>query len=106
LASEEVRYLYSWKGTPTHACDLCGAKLYSQVELDHHKSLLHYVRLESIIGTPITFRCARCGSAFAYRCNLMDHLSTHQQGIERSKPRSPRPKRRRIPAHDRMHGRP
>jgi hypothetical protein len=46
----------------------------SQRELDNHMCLRHDDCGEARLGTPITFRCATCGEAFARRDDLYAHL--------------------------------
>jgi hypothetical protein len=54
-------------------CQICRASLKSQRELDNHMCLVHDECGEARLGTPITFRCATCGEAFARRGDLFDH---------------------------------
>ncbi len=62
----------------TYDCKICSAALRSQRELDNHMCLLHDECDEARLGTPITFRCATCGAAFARRGDLFAHL--HERG--------------------------
>jgi len=58
----------------TFDCEICSAVLKSQRDLDNHMCLLHDDCGEARLGTPITFRCATCGEAFARRGDLFAHL--------------------------------
>ena len=64
----------------TFDCALCSAVLKSQRELDNHMCLLHDECGEAHLGTPITFRCATCGEAFARRGDLFAHLRERGHG--------------------------
>jgi hypothetical protein len=86
----------------TFECAICSAVLGSQRELDNHLCLLHDDCREARLGTPITFRCATCGQAFARRDDLLAHLRTdghgHPAESKKGRPGAPglrgRPRRR------------
>jgi uncharacterized C2H2 Zn-finger protein len=85
--------------TKTFDCGICGAVLRSQRDLDNHMCLLHDDCGAARLGTPITFRCAACGEAFARRYDLLTHLRQRGHGhpAERDKvrpQRAPRPRGR------------
>ena len=75
----------------TFDCEICSAVLKSQRELDNHMCLLHDDCAEARLGTPITFRCATCGEAFARRGDLLAHLRQRGHGhpTKRDKLRPP-----------------
>jgi uncharacterized C2H2 Zn-finger protein len=75
----------------TFDCEVCSAVLKSQRDLDNHMCLLHDECAEARLGTPITFRCATCGEAFARRGDLLAHLRQrgHGRSEERDKVRPP-----------------
>jgi hypothetical protein len=92
-------------GWKPYECEFCGAKVYTRALLDHHKWLLHGQAAGSVVGGPVTFRCASCGAEFSERPDLLTHLAGHQprpgteRTIERAKtPAAVRPagRRRRI----------
>jgi uncharacterized C2H2 Zn-finger protein len=58
----------------TFDCEICSAVLKSQRDLGNHMCLLHDECGAARLGTPITFRCATCGEAFARRGDLLAHL--------------------------------
>jgi uncharacterized C2H2 Zn-finger protein len=72
-----VRALTSPK---TFDCEICGAVLRSQRDLDNHKCLFHDDCRSARLGAPITFRCAICGEAFARRGDLLAHLRQRGHG--------------------------
>ena len=73
----------------TYDCEMCSAVLKSQRDLDNHMCLLHDECGAARLGTPITFRCATCGEAFARRGDLLAHLLQrgHGHSAERDKVR-------------------
>jgi uncharacterized C2H2 Zn-finger protein len=75
----------------TFDCAICSAVLKSQRDLDNHMCLLHDECGEAHLGTPITFRCATCGEAFARRGDLLAHLRQrgHGHAVERDGARPP-----------------
>ena len=64
----------------TFDCEICSAVLRSQRDLDNHMCLLHDDCGAARLGTPITFRCATCGEAFARRGDLFAHLRQRGHG--------------------------
>ncbi len=64
----------------TYDCSICSAALKTQRDLDNHMCLAHDECSEARLGTPITFRCATCGKAFARRGDLLDHLRERGHG--------------------------
>jgi hypothetical protein len=64
----------------TFDCGICSAALKSQRDLDNHMCLRHDDCREAHLGTPITFRCATCGEAFARRGDLLAHLRQRGHG--------------------------
>ena len=83
----------------TFDCEICSAVLKSQRDLGNHMCLLHDECGAARLGTPITFRCATCGEAFARRSDLFAHLRQRGHGhpAEWDKARPPgaqRPRRR------------
>ena len=71
----------------TFDCGICSAVLRSQRDLDNHMCLLHDECGAARLGTPITFRCATCGEAFARRGDLLAHLRQRGHPTERDKVR-------------------
>jgi uncharacterized C2H2 Zn-finger protein len=64
----------------TFDCKICSAVLQSRRDLDNHLCLLHDDCADAKPGTPITFRCATCGEAFARRGDLFAHLRRRGHG--------------------------
>ena len=64
----------------TFDCEICSAALKSQRDLDNHMCLVHDECGAAHLGTPITFRCATCGDAFARRGDLFAHLRERGHG--------------------------
>ena len=77
-------------GWKPYECEFCGVKVYTKALLDHHKWLLHGQPSGSVMGGPVTFRCATCAEEFSERKELLAHLSLHRasQG-----PHEPQPTR-------------
>lgn len=69
-------------GWKPYECEFCGAKVYTKALLDHHKWLLHGQAAGSVMGGPVTFRCAACGQEFKERAALLPHLALHRQARE------------------------
>ena len=88
--------------TPPKAfdCAICSVVLKSQRDLDNHMCLLHDDCAEARLGTPITFRCATCGEAFARRGDLLAHLRQRDHGHPAEWDRA------RPPGAQRLRGRP
>jgi len=64
----------------TFDCVICSAILDTERHLDNHMCLRHDDCGKARLGTPITFRCATCGEAFARRADLFAHLGERSHG--------------------------
>lgn len=77
-------------GWKPYECEICGVKVYTKALLDHHRWLLHGQASGTVMGGPVTFRCATCAEEFSEREALLAHLAMHRASQEPVKPQTKR----------------